>query len=103
MNPSRPLPHINAAKCTGCGRCVGACGPHILILEVENWIKTARFADAIRCTGCSKCSEVCPFGAISMIADGKPPGVRHRTDFTKPLQHSEGQGIDGLANSCRVQ
>ncbi|MBK6594059.1 MAG: 4Fe-4S dicluster domain-containing protein [Burkholderiales bacterium] len=67
MNPRRPIPHISAAKCTGCGRCVGACGPHLLSLEVANWIKTARLESVADCTGCSKCSVVCPFGAISMI------------------------------------
>ncbi|MCF8212102.1 MAG: 4Fe-4S binding protein [Rhodoferax sp.] len=67
MNLRRPLPHIAAAKCTGCGRCVGTCGPHILSLEVVNWIKTARLDNVANCTGCSKCSGVCPFGAISMV------------------------------------
>ncbi|MFZ2308799.1 MAG: 4Fe-4S dicluster domain-containing protein [Rhodoferax sp.] len=67
MNTHRPLPYIAAAKCTGCGRCVGACGPHLLSLEVVNWIKTAQLDNDANCTGCSECSDVCPFGAISMI------------------------------------
>ena len=51
---------------------MGACGPHILSLEVENWIKTARLGDCNRCSGCSKCSDVCPFGAICMTVNHKP-------------------------------
>ncbi|RYF80984.1 MAG: hypothetical protein EOO29_12075, partial [Comamonadaceae bacterium] len=40
---SRPgwQPAIDAAKCTGCGWCVGACPPHVLSLSVAHWKKTS--------------------------------------------------------------
>ena len=60
------LPLVLAQRCTGCGRCVGACPHHLLSLETEHWKKTARLHDAPRCTGCSDCAMVCPFRAIVM-------------------------------------
>ncbi len=59
------LPHISA-RCTGCGRCVGACPPHVLWLETVRWRKTAVLHDAAGCTGCSACAVVCPVHAIRM-------------------------------------
>jgi ferredoxin len=77
------LPDIDPARCTGCGRCVAACEPHVLSLEVVRWQKFAVLHDAHRCTGCSLCAVRCPFDAITMGrqastagADGHaPPGV----------------------------
>ncbi|MGN6527220.1 MAG: 4Fe-4S dicluster domain-containing protein [Burkholderiaceae bacterium] len=68
--PRRPprLPAIDPARCTGCGRCVAACGPHVLSLETVRWRKTATLHDAAGCTGCSLCERRCPFGAIDMGA-----------------------------------
>ncbi|MEJ8858118.1 4Fe-4S dicluster domain-containing protein [Variovorax robiniae] len=66
--PARPgwLPVIDAARCTGCGWCVAACGLHLLSLEVVQWRKTSTLHDAGQCTGCSDCAVVCPFRVISM-------------------------------------
>jgi ferredoxin len=63
----RPLPEISA-RCTGCGRCVAACGPHVLWLDTLGWKKAAVLHDAAGCTGCSRCEAVCPFDAIRMQA-----------------------------------
>lgn len=59
------LPEITAA-CTGCGRCVGACPPHVLWLETRHWKKTAVLHMPQACTGCARCAVVCPFHAIRM-------------------------------------
>jgi MinD superfamily P-loop ATPase len=71
--PDRPearaaarLPVIDPRRCTGCGRCVAVCGPHLLSLEVERWVKSALLHAAERCTGCSACAVACPFHAIAM-------------------------------------
>lgn len=68
MSHSQParLPHIDPKRCTGCGRCVGACEPHLLSLEVLRWKKTAVLNGPERCTACSACAVVCPFAAISL-------------------------------------
>jgi formate hydrogenlyase subunit 6/NADH:ubiquinone oxidoreductase subunit I len=62
------LPEIALQRCTGCGRCVAACGPHLLSLEVALFRKTAvldlNATDA--CTGCNRCAVACPFAAIRM-------------------------------------
>ena len=61
------LPAIDAGRCTGCGRCVAACGPRVLSLEsAPDWRKSAVLHDRGGCTGCSLCALKCPFDAIAM-------------------------------------
>jgi len=74
----RPLrPAIDPLRCTGCGRCVAVCPPHVLSLEVLHWEKTAVLHDAPHCTGCSHCAPSCPFGAIRMRRHPAPaPAAR---------------------------
>jgi ferredoxin len=68
--PTPRLPSIDPERCTGCGRCVAACAPRVLVLEAVRWEKFAALQDAQRCTGCSECAVICPFRAITMR---KPP------------------------------
>lgn len=62
----RRLPLVNPDRCTGCGRCVAACEPHVLSLETVRWEKTAVLHEPALCTGCRRCAVVCPFRAIRM-------------------------------------
>lgn len=68
--PAAALPHIDAPRCTGCGRCVAACPPRVLWLQASGpngWgPKQAELHDAPGCTGCARCAVVCPFGVIRM-------------------------------------
>ena len=73
MRKARHLPDIDPARCTGCGRCVGACPPHVLSLEPVRWVKIAVLHDRPACTGCSRCAWVCPFRAITMRAPPAAP------------------------------
>jgi ferredoxin len=66
------VPEITS-RCTGCGRCVAACAPHVLWLEARGWAKTAVLHAPAGCTGCSECAVVCPFGAIRMRRPPAPP------------------------------
>jgi ferredoxin len=71
--PAPRLPVIDAARCTGCGRCVAACAPRVLSLEtLPDWRKSAVLHDAGDCTGCSLCAWRCPFDAIAMQ---RPPAA----------------------------
>jgi ferredoxin len=64
--PSRHLPDIDPRRCTGCGRCIAACAPHVLALERKGWEKVSVLLDAAACTGCHQCAWRCPFEAITM-------------------------------------
>jgi len=55
-------------RCTGCGRCVAVCPPHVLWLEARGFSKIAVLHDAAGCTGCSHCALACPFSAVRMRA-----------------------------------
>ncbi len=65
-NPLGLLPDIDPDRCTGCGRCVAICKPHVLWLDRFGWDKRAVLHDAAGCTACSLCEERCPFDAIQM-------------------------------------
>lgn len=57
---------VDAARCTGCMRCIRELGCPAIVLDGGK----ARI-DAGLCYGCTVCAQVCPFGAI-----GKEEGVR---------------------------
>jgi ferredoxin len=72
--PAPRLPDIDAARCTGCGRCVAACEPRVLSLETgPDWRKSAVLHAAGECTGCSLCALRCPFEAITMRRPSDAP------------------------------
>lgn len=72
-----PLPDIDPARCTGCGRCIAVCPVHVLGFHTERWTKFAVLVEADPCTGCSRCEARCPFNAITMrpAAQVKPHGM----------------------------
>jgi NAD-dependent dihydropyrimidine dehydrogenase PreA subunit len=69
------LPDVDTRRCTGCGRCVGACDLHLLSLEPVRFVKFAVLHDPQRCTGCNACAVTCPFHAITLrkpVPDARP-------------------------------
>ncbi len=57
------LAHVDAARCSGCGRCVAACALRLFAFETHNWKKTSVMQDAERCSGCGDCVAKCPIDA----------------------------------------
>ncbi len=61
------LPLVDTGRCTGCGRCVGACDLQLLSLEPRAWQKFATLHSPHACTGCGLCAVICPFDAITLV------------------------------------
>lgn len=64
---AKATPQIAPGRCTGCGRCVAVCPPHVLSLQTQGWRKFATLHDDAGCTGCADCLRICPFRAIRML------------------------------------
>lgn len=72
------LPHVDEAKCTGCGLCRDACPRgiirlipkgdqgHLVWCSSQDRGKTVTRACEVGCTGCKACIRACPREAISM-------------------------------------
>ncbi|MBJ6799470.1 4Fe-4S dicluster domain-containing protein [Geomonas propionica] len=58
-------PDIDAARCTGCGRCVAACPYRLITLEVAGFRKYAVVTKRGGCDGCLACLSACPVRAIT--------------------------------------
>lgn len=54
------IPRVDAAKCTGCGKCAEVCQYHAIVVLGK---RTLVFPQL--CHGCGSCTLVCPEGAIS--------------------------------------
>ena len=82
------IPSIDAARCSGCGRCIAACHLPLFAFEQQGWRKVSTLQDSARCTGCAKCVAVCPIDAITMKQKDGPVrgGLRQRPGDLGDLQ-----------------
>ena len=75
------IAHIDATRCSGCGRCISACAPGLFAFETRAWKKTAVMHDADQCSGCGKCAAICIIGAISMEKQAAPINTCHAPEL----------------------
>jgi len=68
--PDRGFVRLDSHECKGCGLCVEACPPKVLLLS--SWLNPFGYHAASylgsKCTGCGICFYVCPEpGAITVL------------------------------------
>jgi NAD-dependent dihydropyrimidine dehydrogenase PreA subunit len=63
LGPARGTPVFDAAACTACGECVGACTAVCITLAEGARVPGA---DAGACVRCGTCAAVCPEGAVAL-------------------------------------
>ena len=77
------IPRVEAAKCTGCGKCAEVCPYHAIVVLGK---KTLVFSQL--CHGCGSCTLVCPEGAIS--EEPHPIGVLEAGPAARGIQFARG-------------
>jgi NAD-dependent dihydropyrimidine dehydrogenase PreA subunit len=58
-------PVLDAARCSGCGRCVSACPKKLLSLETAGYRKQPAISKIEQCILCGACIKVCPVEALT--------------------------------------
>jgi ferredoxin len=58
---------LDAARCTGCGKCVEVCPHQVLRIEAGNGRK-ASILNKDRCMECGACAKNCPPAAVTVRA-----------------------------------
>ena len=66
---TNPYPEVDAARCTGCGRCIAACAERLFTLEVSGYRKHSVLTEPLRCTRCLNCLAACPVGALGCTGE----------------------------------
>jgi NAD-dependent dihydropyrimidine dehydrogenase PreA subunit len=62
-NEENPLPLLDSAVCTGCGRCVEACASEVLGIAQGR----SRLIHPELCSYCGDCEEACSNHGIALV------------------------------------
>ncbi len=57
------IAHVQAEKCTGCGKCVKVCPAKAIMIDSDS----KAVIDSEACRGCGICATVCPNKAITFV------------------------------------
>jgi carbon-monoxide dehydrogenase iron sulfur subunit len=76
---------LRAKDCVGCLACIGFCPDLVMYAAPDDIVP-------IKCIACGKCVDVCPTGALSMIAVDTPPPV---SELTRSIRAKTGAGSHG--------
>ncbi len=90
----RPVPEVDPARCTGCGRCAEVCQYHAVAVVGR---KVLVFPEL--CHGCGSCAFQCPTGAIKEVLS--PMGVLER-GWAGPVEFARGMLNVGEAMAVPV-
>ena len=102
LDEMRRSVQIDAIRCKGCGRCVGACPSRLLSLETSGTKKCAVLARSELCDDCGCCASACPYAIIRMndqppATDDRPAAVLPWVGGTVPLMLAPMQGLTNRA------
>lgn len=74
---------VDAARCTGCGRCISACEFRLFEFVTQQWKKRSVMHDEHLCTACGDCAARCPVDAVTLVdktsaaAGAESGGAKH--------------------------
>ncbi len=63
---------VDAARCTGCGRCISACDLRLFSFETHQWKKRSVMQDEHLCSACGACAARCPVQAVTLVEIATP-------------------------------
>ncbi|MFC1735060.1 RnfABCDGE type electron transport complex subunit B [Candidatus Hydrogenedentota bacterium] len=72
------IPHVNADRCTGCGKCAKECPRKVIelapvsksvhvVCQTHDKGKAVKEVCKVGCIGCGLCAKACPFDAAALV------------------------------------
>ncbi|MGQ9681575.1 MAG: hydrogenase iron-sulfur subunit [Anaerolineae bacterium] len=84
LQRSQPVPVVDAAVCSGCAACVGACTLGAIQLVPTAGVLALASIDPLLCAVCGSCAAACPTKAITMPRDTVLAQIRAALSGPRP-------------------